>query len=67
MKTARQRLSFLAIFMGVGLLALPSSAKDLVQVAYPGFTLWMDCAQRGVVVAYYKVGPDAGNRPNNPA
>ena len=61
MVTARRRASFLAIFMGVGLLALPSGATDLVQVDYPGFTLWLDCAQRGPVVAHYNVGPDTGN------
>jgi len=59
--TARRRALCLAIFMGSGLLALPSGAKDLTQADYPGFTLWLDCAQRGPVVAHYKVGPDIGN------
>ena len=58
---ARRRSSFLAIFIGVGLLALPSGATDLVKVDYPGFTQWLDCAQRGPVVAQYMVGPDTGN------
>ena len=59
--TARWRASFLAFFIGVGLLALPSGATDLVQVDYPSFTLWLNCAQRGPVVAHYKVGPDNGD------
>ena len=52
MVTARRRASFLAICLGAGLLALPSGATDLVQIDYPGFTLWLDCAQRGSVVAH---------------
>ena len=61
MVTARRRGSFLAICLGAGLLALPSGATDLVQIDYPGFTLWLDCAQRGSVVAHYKVGHDTGS------
>ena len=28
---------------------------------HEGFTLWLDCAQRGPVVAHYKVGHDTGS------
>lgn len=59
---ARQRCLFFATLLGVGLLALPSGATDLVQIVnYPGFTLWLDCAKRGPVIAHYKVGHDTGN------
>lgn len=61
MMTTRRIGACVAIFMGVGSLALPSGAADLVQVDYPGFTLWLDCGQRGAVVARYEVGPDTGN------
>ena len=61
MVTARLRASCIVALMGVGLLALPSGAGDLVAAEYPGFTLWLDCAQRGAVVARYEVGPDTGN------
>ena len=53
--------SFFATFLGVWLLALPSVATSLVQVTYPDFTIWLDCAKRGAVVAYYEVGRDSGN------
>lgn len=61
MATTQRSGSCLAIFVGVGLLALPSGAADLVRVDYPGFTLWLDCARRGAVVARYGVGPDTGD------
>ena len=61
MVEARRGSLFFATFLGVWLLALPSVATNLVQVKYPGFTIWLDCAKRGAVVAYYKVGRDTGN------
>ena len=61
MKTAQLVLAFAATSLLVGLLAPATGAKGLVEVGYPGFTLWMDCAQRGAAAAYYEVGRDTGN------
>ena len=61
MQILRWRSSVFAVALGVGLLAPPVGAAELEQVDYPGFTLWLDCAQRGPVVAHYKAGRDTGN------
>ncbi|MDE0173695.1 MAG: DNA/RNA non-specific endonuclease [Defluviicoccus sp.] len=61
MVTAQRRGLLLAIFMGAGLHAPTAGAADLVRVDYPGFTLWLDCAQRGAVLARYQLALDTGN------
>ena len=65
MLNSRWRSPFLAIVIVIGLVAPPSSAAELVQVDYPGFTLWLDCTQRGVVVAHYEIGKDTDNIDTN--
>ena len=59
--TAKWKVPCLAIITGAWLISLPSNAADVVRVDYPGFTLWLDCAQRGTVLAHYNLGPDTGN------
>ena len=62
----RIRLALLpcAIFAGSAIaLALnpPVSARDLVHRDFPGFSLEIDCAMKGPVIAHYRIGSDRGN------
>lgn len=41
-----------------------SAAQDAVlRIDYPGFTLWLDCAERGAVMFHYQASADNGNLP----
>ena len=57
----RRALVLAITFTSTLLLAPLASAQDLVQLDYMGFTLWMDCARRGALVARYRIGPDTDN------
>ncbi len=42
-----------------------SSSGELMQLNYPGFTVWLDCARRGAVKFRYNAQRDTGNVKRN--
>jgi endonuclease G, mitochondrial len=60
------KISAVSILLISLLSEIPSAiAKPIKHLAYEGFTVWIDCAIRGLIQFQYAIGADTGNFPRS--